>query len=103
MRDGHALHGSAGSLNEATIDGGVYGEMGGNGRWEMGKGGWGLVYCGGVLWWCTVGWVSQGGENELDVLSELFKRQFSMEEAGSVHKVPCLRLDASYGGYRCVH
>lgn len=60
----------------------------------MGNGRWRLVYC-------RLGLT--GGENELDVFSELFKRQFSMEEAGSVYKVPCLRLDASYGGYRCGH
>lgn len=38
VRDGHALHGSAGSLNEVTIDGGVcmgrWEEMG-NGKWEV--------------------------------------------------------------------
>ena len=45
MRDGHALHGSAGSLNEVTIEGGDEGMgMGMGDRWEeMGGGGWGLT------------------------------------------------------------
>lgn len=50
MRDGHALHGSAGSLNEVTIEGVMGGGIDGR-KWGVGAGDWGLT----------------GGENELDL------------------------------------
>ena len=78
MRDGHALHGSAGSLNEATIEGE---------REEMGEMGW---------WGLRS---HRGDENALDLFPSCAMVSLdSIELCTKWSSV--VGLDASYGGIK---